>query len=391
MLKPLLFVALIILACCGGEAKSQIDERIWRVGEQQYQGRLQELKDGIVEIKTKDRKEQTFRVSELSEFDQQYLAKSIYEIVELDQKQFKDVMGLMEGFFENPADIFEELKRLEGRPVRSPYASMVLGVTRAAMDGDHNKAIKNFNNAISATKTSRKFLGEGYNRIVLQSLLNNAGVCKLKQMKGDSAAKSFMAAVDEGGMSFPVHHNADVLLNRASVKLGVNLKSGAKRNLKKLLELEREDPPGIRIPGNSAYFLYTLQWNAPLDASGVKEVFVNNDLKPLADGGQHDGAAGFELLDLSEIEGLTALQRNLIFPDPRCTACRGKGRYECDVKNCDHGTLIKKVRVVTGRAANGRPIIADVQRKDGKCRNCGKDGKVKCPHCKGAGMLPPLR
>jgi len=390
MSKFVLVATWLFVVNCVCDIYSQTEVRTWQFGEKQIKGRIQSLENGIIDFRLDGGGSKNIPISDLSESDQRFLAESIYEIVEVEKQQLISVLKLMDSFMANSEETIEELRKLEGSPVRSPYASLMLGVARARQTGDHSKARRHFAQALKAIKTSRKLLGKDYHQTTVQSLLNNSGVCKIKQIKGDTAAKAFKESLDEGGLTFAIHHNSEVLFKTATVKYGVDLKSKPKRILYEILQQEPSDISGVKIPSRSGYFIYTLKWNSPLDVKQIGDLLVSNGLKPIPSiETNSESEESFEIAGLANSKTLTSLQRNLLFPDLWCTACKGKGQYECNGEHCQDGKVMKRTRQRTGTLPNGTPTYAWRWKVSHTCGTCSGGGEVNCRHCR-AGKLPFL-
>lgn len=377
-------LSLSLSLACLTEAHAQIKDRVWKVGEDIVEGRLVQLERGVVDLKTMVGESKTVLLANLSEDDQQYLRQNIIEIVELDREQFLAVATHVDAFIERPSSVIVELRKLEGRPVRSPYASLMVGVARSVTDGDHGKTVKHFKRALEATKTSRKFLGSEYHRATFDSAINNIGVCCVKRLSGDIATKYFEQSFNETDIAFVIHHNTKVLSQPASKKLGIKLRSKSMQNLAKLTSVKPRQEKENQLQLKTPYFLYSLDWDAPPSNDEVNRILIQNGLTTLS---PQQNDPRFESKETILTPRLKNLELNNLFPDLWCTNCSGIGAKKCGARNCINGNVLRKIKRFKGIGPNGRAMYMDEWVFDHKCRNCRGTDSIKCPHCT-KGKLP---
>lgn len=228
-------------------------------------------------LKTNDGREVKVPLSKLREEDRLYAQG--WMIVEREKDQYDLVMPHIERYRQSPVAVVEILHAIHRQIPDAPYAACMIGLAYASGKANYSEAEKYFNIAARTIKNGQKILGPEFHAMTETAVRNNLAVCACKLGKGDRGIKHIGDCRQTEELQFCLYHNATLILESQKFELSnIRISTGARRKLVDFLAQKPPANPEFSVP---PYFLYLLEWNAPI---------TGDDLQVVLDGGKLAGS-----------------------------------------------------------------------------------------------------
>ena len=288
------------------------------------------------------------RKSMLSTEDQDYLRALAW--VAQDRAQWELVVAVLPTLIEKPGEAREDLLKFHHQFDKSPYAGLMAGIAMCLENNQHATAHAIFTNVTRRIEEQRAVRPGAHDK-TLASVKNNDAVCRIKSLKGSSAANLL---IDASGLVDPalkaVSLNAK---NLAAVADGSEAQIVLSRPLRKqLLSVVARTPTAKMDQLRPGYYYSTIVDLPRPDATGKYP--QKGTVDSLASG---------------------------VIRDHWCIACDGRGFLKCANKGCGNGVITVRVRQKLGENFAG-PVYGTVPVKK-KCPVCSGGGGRRCVQCKG--------
>lgn len=162
-----------------------------------------------------DGREVVLQRKDISPADQKYIR--VRELIQADARQFEIVRTMLPKMATQPKTVASALIQIHNKINASPYAGLLAGVATCLADNKHANASAIFREVKRRIEEHRELRGDEVHATTLASVLNNEAICRIKELKGSSAAALLMEAARVHQPMLPAaSHNALILSSVAA-------------------------------------------------------------------------------------------------------------------------------------------------------------------------------